>query len=239
MSRSQIEVHKNRSKGLQKRERILQEAKRLFWRKGFDRTSMRDIATACGCSQGNIYNHFRSKEEVLYRVILNEMERLIQMIQPLENDSTTSPIEQLKVLIERHVEHTLAPPKGEMLHLDIEMRHLSPPHQAEIIRLRDTYDRILRKIIRRGVNAGLFAKLDKLDEKLFNCAIASMIIRARVWYSPEGELSLPELSNKIFELFLNGLKIRDESCHNIENPLTEPGDYPLQRIKEGDPKSTS
>ena len=211
-------MNKKQNKALQRRDRILEEVKRLFWRKGFDRTSMRDIATACGCSQGNIYNHFRSKEEILYMVILSEMERLIEMIQPLEDDHGTSPVEQLRFFIKRHVEHTLAPPEGEMLHLDIEMRHLSPPHQAEIIRLRDTYDRILRKIIRRGVDAGLFAKV---DEKLFNCAIASMIVRARVWYSPKGELSLAELSNRIFELFLNGLRARDEIQRNVESLCSE------------------
>lgn len=202
------------NKSSQKRESILEEAGRLFWSKGFDRTSMRDMAAACGCTQGNIYNHFRSKEEILYVVILKEMKRLIDMIQPLENDYNTSPVEQLRVFIERHVEHTLAPPKGEMLHFDIEMRHLSPPRQAEIIQLRDTYDRILRKIIRRGVDASLF---DKVDEKLFNCAIASMIVRARVWYSLGGRLSLPELSNGILKLFLNGLRSREKTLQEVKS----------------------
>ena len=202
------------NKSSQKRESILEEAGRLFWSKGFDRTSMRDMAAACGCTQGNIYNHFRSKEEILYVVILKEMKRLIDMIQPLENDYNTSPVEQLRVFIERHVEHTLAPPKGEMLHFDIEMRYLSPPRQAEIIQLRDTYDRILIKIIRRGVDAGLF---DKVDEKLFNCAIASMIVRARVWYSLGGRLSLPELSNGILKLFLNGLRSREKTLQEVES----------------------
>lgn len=202
------------SKSSQKRESILEEAERLFFSKGFDRTSIRDLAAACGCTQGNIYNHFQNKEDILYMVIWTEMKRLIDMIQPLENDYNTSPVEQLRVFIERHVEHTLAPPKGEMLHFDIEMRYLSPPRQAEIIQLRDAYDRILRKIIRRGVDAGLF---DKVDEKLFNCAIASMIVRARVWYSLEGELSLPELSNGILKLFLNGLRSREKALQEVES----------------------
>lgn len=198
-------VIKKRSKGLQKRESILREAARRFWTKGFDRTSIRDIANACGCTPGNIYNHFGSKEEILYVLIHDEMERLISMIQPLENDYKTSPVEQLRAFVEKHVQHTLAPPKGEMLHFDIEMRHLSPSHQAEIIKLRDSYDRILRKIIRGGVDAGIFADV---DVKLFNCAIASMIVRARVWYSLEGKLSLSELSEGISRVFLDGLKAR-------------------------------
>lgn len=196
---------RKRSKGLQKQESILKEASRLFWIKGFDRTSIRDIANACGCTPGNIYNHFDSKEGILYIVIRDEMMRLISMIQPLENDNSTSPVEQLKTFVERHVQHTLAPPKGEMLHFDIEMTHLSPSHQAEIIELRDSYDRVLRKILQRGINAGIFADV---DVHIFNCAIASIIVRARVWYSLEGRLSLPELSEAISKAFLDGLRAR-------------------------------
>lgn len=206
-------MSEGREKSSRKRESILEEAGRLFWSKGFDKVTVKDIATACGCTQSNIYNHFNSKEEVLYMVLLGEMGRLIGMIQPLENDYNTSPVEQLRIFIERHVEHTLGPPKGELLHFEIEMRHLSPLHQVDIIQLRDAYDRILRKIIRRGVDAGLFAKV---DEKLVNYVIASTIVRARVWYSIEGELSLTELSNGMFGLFLNGLRPRGKDSQEVE-----------------------
>jgi AcrR family transcriptional regulator len=195
------------SKVSPKCEDILKEAQKLFWAKGYDRTSVKDIANACGFTQGNIYNYFQNKEEILYIAILGEMKRLIDMIQPLENDTNTSPIEQLKVFIQRHVEHTLGPPKGKLLHLDFEMRYLSPRYQVEIIQLRDTYDRILRKIIRRGIDAGIFADV---DEKIFIYGIASIIVRARVWYSLKGRLSLPEIAEAISEMFLNGLMLRSD-----------------------------
>jgi AcrR family transcriptional regulator len=197
---------------LKKGERILKEAKRLFWFKGFDGTSIRDIAAASDCTQGNIYNYFGSKEDILYRAILSETTALIDAIQPLENDYNTSPVEQLRVFIERHVEHALGPPKGELLHFEMEMAYLSPSYRAEIVRWRDSYDRILRKIIRRGVDAGVFAEV---NEKLVNYAISSIILRARLWYSPEGELSLSELSKGIFELFLNGIKPRTKTQEEV------------------------
>ena len=193
---------------MKKGELIQKEANRLFWSKGFDRTTIRDIATACGCTQGNIYNYFPSKEDILYRALLSEMTALISAIQPLEDDYNTSPFEQLRVFIERHVEYALAPAEGEMLHFEMEMKRLSPPHRAEIIRWRDSYDRILRKIIRRGIDAGIFAEV---NEKLANYAISSMIVRAKLWYSPRGELSLSQLSKAIFELFYNAIKSRTET----------------------------
>ena len=193
------------TKVVPKRAEIVNKAKKLFFASGFDRTSVRDIAQACGCTVGNIYNYFSGKEEILYEVLLLEMKELLSLIEPLEDDETISPVEQLRLLIERHVRHALSHVKRELPHFEMEMRHLTRPHQRKLIEYRDVYDRILRKIIRRGIEAGIFAPV---NEKIVNFAIAATILRARVWYSPKGELSVDELAHSIFELFLNGLKAR-------------------------------
>ena len=193
---------------MQKRPEIVAKARKLFFANGYDRTSIRDISRACGCTVGNIYNYFSSKEEILYEVLSVEIKELVALIEPLENDETTSPVEQLRLLILRHVKHALSHVKTELPHFEMEMRHLSRPHQRKLIEYRDVYDRILRGIIRRGVEAGVFAQV---NEKLVNYAIAAVVIRARVWYSPKGELSISELSDAIFRLFLDGLKPRNNN----------------------------
>lgn len=137
-----------------------------------------------------------------------EMTELLEAIQPLENDCNTSPVEQLKTFIARHLQQILSTPEGELLHFEMEMGYLSPSHKAEIIQLRDSYDRILRKIIRRGADAGVFAKV---NEKLVNYAVSSTIVRVRLWYKREGELSPSQVLNGIFELFLNGLRRRADT----------------------------
>ena len=86
---------------------------------------------------------------------------------------------------------------------DEELRSLLPAHRKEIIAYRDHYDRILRKIIRRGINAGDFAEV---DEKLIGYSIASMIVRTRVWFRPRGRLSIQEIADIIFKFALNGLR---------------------------------
>ena len=138
---------------------------------------------------------------------MDEMTRLIDAIKVLENDSNTSPTEQLRTLIRVHTEQTIGLPKGATLYFEMEMRYLSASHKAEIVRLRDIYDKILRKIIRRGIDSGIFAEV---NEKIANYAIASTIVRGRLWYSPTGELSISQTSDGIFELFLNGLLLRSK-----------------------------
>jgi hypothetical protein len=123
----------------------------------------------------------------------------------LENDYNTSPVEQLKFLIKEHMKHNMAPPQGEFLNFEQDMYNLTPSHRREVIKLRDRYDKILRTVLRRGIDAGVFVKL---DEKIANFAIASVVIRARLWYSPKGPLSIDEISNAIFNLFYDGIRLR-------------------------------
>ncbi len=62
------------------RDRIVQAADDLFYRRGFEHTSFADIAAAVQISRGNFYYHFRSKDEILSAVIqarLSEREEML------------------------------------------------------------------------------------------------------------------------------------------------------------------
>ena len=50
-------------------EAILSVSERLFLVKGFDKTSMKDIAETAGISKGAIYHHFQSKDEIIEAVM--------------------------------------------------------------------------------------------------------------------------------------------------------------------------
>ncbi len=60
--------------------KMLNKARTLFWSKGYNATSVRDIARAYGCKPANVYNFFSKKEDILYEVLLEEMEQIIDQI---------------------------------------------------------------------------------------------------------------------------------------------------------------
>ena len=62
------------------RARILSAARHLFARTGFDRCTVAEIARAAGMSKGNIYWHFRSKEEILKAVLTAAFEALGELL---------------------------------------------------------------------------------------------------------------------------------------------------------------
>jgi len=196
----------NESKnGSSMRDEIIDKARALFFSEGFSSTSLRRIAKACGCTAGNVYNHFRSKEEMLFEILFSEMSNLISKLSSLENNHNDSPVEQLRIFIRKHVEHILAQPPGKLLYFEMEMRHLSASHKRKMIQMRNEYDTILRKIIRRGIDSGVFGHV---NEKFFNYSIASTILRIRIWYSPKGDFCPSEISDIIFEIFFFGLQPR-------------------------------
>jgi len=120
--------------GLQK-SRMLETARKLFWEKGYHATSMRDIGISYGCKPANIYNFFSDKEEILFEVLREEMEQIIHPIKHLEDDDPTSPIEQLRFLIECHLKVTLSYRRSSRLLFDVALDNLSPDKRKKIVEL--------------------------------------------------------------------------------------------------------
>ena len=59
------------------RDRILEEAAKLFTEKGYEATSVQDLAQALGLSKAALYHHFGSKEEILYEISLLALKGLV------------------------------------------------------------------------------------------------------------------------------------------------------------------
>ena len=206
---------KKENKKPSQKKQILSKSSKLFWDKGYTETSMRDIGNACGFRPANIYNFFSSKEEILYEILLEEMEVLLAPITYLEDDETTNPIDQLKLIIENHVKLTLSSRRTSKLLFDTGLKNLSSKRRKKIINIRDQYDRITYKTISRGIKKGIF---NPIDIKMSLYSIASMITRTRIWYSPNGRLSIDEIVDFIFNFTINGLSGKlTEKGHTKKN----------------------
>jgi len=191
--------------------KMLETARRLFWEKGYNATSIREIALSYGCRPANIYNFFSDKEEILFEVLREEMEQIIHPIKHLEQDDGSSPIEQLRFDIESHLKVTLSYRRSSGLLFDVALDGLSPAKRKTIIDFRDTYDRIIRKVIRRGIDTGY---LPEVDVRLAGFMIASMITRTRIWFHPKKGVSVSDLTDFIFKFAFHGLRgegTRDEA----------------------------
>jgi AcrR family transcriptional regulator len=139
---------------------------------------------------------------MLYEILREEMEQIIEPVKHLGEDAGSSPPDQLRMVIDNHVRLTLGERRTSKLLFDTGLANLSIANRKKIIEMRDTYNRIACRIIERGIKAGVFADI---DVKMAVYSIASMIVRARVWYSPRGRLSIDEIIEFIFRFALHGL----------------------------------
>jgi len=199
-----------------RKELILNAARTLFLEHGYDRTTMRDIARVCDFESPNIYNYFRNKEQLLFEVIKDAHLRALSAIKPLENDDVTPPAEQISLLIKNSFAEVVGWTQTTRLAIDSELRHLKGSHRRKILALRSEYDRCLRNVIRRGIDANEFANA---DEKIVGFFITSLIIRSTLWFSPQGQYSADEIADMMFNFVLHGMKGAEKSA--AQNTATQ------------------
>ncbi len=185
------------------KELIIEKSSILFWEKGYSETSMRDIADSCGFRPANIYNYFRGKEEILFEMLLGEMEEILAPIRSVKHDVKGDPVEQLRAIVESFAKTALGNRRSSKLLFDTALGNLSSENRKKIIQLRDELDNITYMVIRRGVEKGVFSDI---DTKLAVYSIASMISRTRIWFSHKGKYSADEVIDFLFKFVLNGLK---------------------------------
>ncbi|MED5466849.1 MAG: TetR/AcrR family transcriptional regulator, partial [Pseudomonadota bacterium] len=119
--------------------RLLNEAARLFRAKGYERTTVRDLAAAVGIQSGSLFHHFRTKEEIL-KAVMVETIRLNTALMQAAADQADSAREKLRALIRAELESINGQTGEAMAVLVYEWRSLSESSQAEVLELRDIYE---------------------------------------------------------------------------------------------------
>ena len=182
------------------RTRILEEAARLFTEKGYEATSVQDLAEALGLSKAALYHHFRSKEEVLYEISLQALEGLLREGERASREE--DPKKALLAFMEAHARFFEENYSFFVTMLQ-GMNSLSPRKRAVTIRLRDQHEANLRAILRRGIEAGVFRPV---DVALAGRAILSLLNWMIRWFRPGGPLRAEEVARSYYDLILRGLE---------------------------------
>ena len=204
--------NKREGNGVRKK-KILALARHLFWQNGYSSVSMRDLARAYGCQPANLYNYFKTKESILFEVLLEEMEQIVQPISHLEHEEDGNPVDQLRFIIASHLKVTLSHRRSAKTLFDVALGSLLPANRKVIVSMRDTYDRTIRRVIQRGQEKGLFMPY---DEKLVGFMISSMVTRSRIWFHPKKGVTVDELADFIFRFALTGIQTTDGMQKELE-----------------------
>lgn len=188
-----------------KRERILEEAVKLFYQRGFTGTTLDDIAAELGVTKPFIYTHFRSKTDLLAALCRPTIELSLEAV---INASRLpgSPTARLHRAIVDFTQVVLSRQANIAIYFR-EEKNLAPDALAEINALRKTFDRTLSNLLSEGVAAGEF---ELGDVKLAALAIGGMISWAYTWHRPDGRLPLDAMCEQMADLALQMVGARSK-----------------------------
>jgi AcrR family transcriptional regulator len=180
-----------------KRERILEEAVKLFYGRGFTGTTLDDIAAELGVTKPFIYTHFRSKTDLLAAICMPTIELSLDAVTRAAK-GTGSPTERLYRAIVDFTQVVLSRQANIAIYFR-EEKNLAPDALAEINTLRKQFDRVLSRLLAEGVEGGEF---DIKDVSLAALAIGGMISWAYTWHRPDGRLALDDMCERMADLAL-------------------------------------
>ncbi|MFZ6048096.1 TetR/AcrR family transcriptional regulator [Pseudomonas sp. CR3202] len=136
-------------------EEVRHKALELFAERGFARSSMRELAARLGLLSGSLYHHFRSKESLLFELIEEVYDDLLEAALATGGGDAH---DRLQGLLRAHID-LLESRSLHFLVAEHEFRYLSQQHQNQILQMRRCYEDILLK---RLLDAGATARLPLL-----------------------------------------------------------------------------
>ncbi|MEX2439731.1 MAG: TetR/AcrR family transcriptional regulator [Actinomycetota bacterium] len=177
--------------------RIYQESVGLFYEAGYHSATLRRIANRVGIETPALYNHFPSKERLLFTIVSRTMHDLIQGARSAVAEGGDPP-EQLRRFMEYDVRFH-GSRRIEAGVTDNEFSHLGTELRERAIGMRDEFQRMLEDILHRGLEAGSF---ETADVKVTAYAMLTMGSYVALWYRPGGRLSLDQIARQYAALAL-------------------------------------
>ena len=186
-----------------KRDRIVAAAVELFYRQGYERTTLEEVADTLDVTKPFIYAHFSSKAELLAEICSRAIRQVHEGLNRILVEEGTQ-AERLERIVREFLKAVL----DNQAHAVIYSREETELQQSDrdaINGLRRAFDRKLIALLESGVAASEFT-ID--DIGITALAIGGIVGWAPVWYRSNGRLSKQEVTERLAALVLNMVKAK-------------------------------
>jgi AcrR family transcriptional regulator len=200
------------------RRQIETVAAELFYRRGYGATSVREILAALGMTPGALYNHFRSKEELLYSIASRTCAELEKQLAEAVRRGGGEPARELweaaKTMTEFHTTY-----RTEAVVTRSESQHLPLPQVTEVRsserRIRREFERMLEQgrakgEFRMSLPSGLPADIPVTAK-----AVLDLCIHVGLWFRPEGRLGAEEIAEQYGMLVLQAAGVTHAGIQSV------------------------
>ncbi len=182
------------------RDRLLAAATALFYERGFLATSVKEITQACGLTQGALYNHFSSKDELLYELVLDIHTELERHTRNARSAAGPDPVDQFAALVAVHVAgHAQFRERSRVG--NHEYRSLTGERLANVLAIRRRLRDQLADVLAAGAHSGVFQLVGDSAPGTAR-AVLDMCSLISEWFRDDGVLTTTEMHRRYVELAL-------------------------------------
>lgn len=177
---------------------LVDAAAKLFYERGFTETTTREITTACGLTPGALYNHFASKEAILWVIVetaYHEAERLsLEAVKRGAGD----PVAELRELAYATSHMHTSDYKIKAIVARLERKRLPKDQAAQIEEMHERIPRLWAKTLRRGIKEGVF-EIPSVNGKSPNLVPLSRTMigyctYSGFWFGPDQPITSEQLA---------------------------------------------
>lgn len=178
---------------------VVLDAAAVFAARGYDQTSVPELALALGVAAGGLYHYFASKEELLIAICDQLMDPLLAEAKELMS-TAQAPERQLRELVRLWVAHVIEH-RDHMLVFQQERHVIEHGDQWRAVRdSRKRFERLLAGLLQRADDQAL---LRVHDTRLALSALLGMVNHIAQWHRPHGRLTATEIADGYINLILH------------------------------------
>lgn len=195
-SMARIKIDKNSSR----KEVIVAKAAALFREKGFKAASMRDLAESVGVEAASLYNHIKSKTELLHELCFGVANRFMHKMDEVESQKISA-IEKVETMVRFHIDEMINHYE-EVYVSDREWKHLSDPYLSNFQNQRRMYRKRFAALIEAGIRD---KEIKKIDAPTAVLILLHAIGGIESWHRSTKKISAAALTDNMITILVGGL----------------------------------
>jgi len=193
-------------------------AAQVFFKKGYLKATIGNIANSLGITKGAIFHYFPTKEELLFQILYQYLDTNLKELKSRLN-SCDSYEDKIYVFIHNSINGWRNDPAE--FHLALHERgHLSKKYLTILKKLEREYVDILKSFIEQVIDK---SSLDANQLTLITYSLLGMCAWPYTWFDPGGKSTPEELSHMILRIFMGDLKILTNPKNNCSSIKVKPG----------------
>ncbi|MGZ5246862.1 MAG: TetR/AcrR family transcriptional regulator [Flavitalea sp.] len=184
-----------------RKEVILSKAAELFREKGYNASSMRDLAEKVGVEAASLYNHIKSKSDILQEICFKIANQFLTEIEQITTGDKSA-IEKVEEVLRFHIRQ-MVNNYEEVIVSDREWKHLADPYLSNFQNQRRVYRQRIAALIQQGIEKNEIKQIDAPTAVLIMLHAVSGI---ESWHRSHKKISAELLEENMVTIMIEGLK---------------------------------